>query len=60
MVWEDVYGEDKGTGSLNYISLGVGFIIGLQFCGRVLDKVSHFNNPQNGQPSNHHPRSTNL
>lgn len=39
MVWEGVYMESKGTGSLNYISLGVGFIIGLQFCGRVLDKV---------------------
>lgn len=40
MVWEGVYDEGKGTGSLNYISLGVGFILGLQFCGRVLDKVS--------------------
>lgn len=39
MVWEDVYKEPTGTASLNYLSLGVGFILGLQFCGRFLDMV---------------------
>lgn len=39
MVWEDVYKEPTGTASLNYLSLGVGFVLGLQFCGRVLDMV---------------------
>jgi hypothetical protein len=39
MVWEVVYREDTGTASLNYLSLGIGFVLGLQFCGRVLDMV---------------------
>lgn len=39
MVWESVYREDTGTASLNYLSLGIGFVLGLQFCGRVLDIV---------------------
>ncbi|KAL2844829.1 major facilitator superfamily domain-containing protein [Aspergillus pseudoustus] len=38
-VWEGVYGMNKGVASLNYLSLGVGFIIGLQFCGRLIDIV---------------------
>lgn len=40
MVWEGVYKEGKGAASLNYISLGIGFIIGLQICGRAIDLVS--------------------
>ncbi|OJI97941.1 hypothetical protein ASPVEDRAFT_185169 [Aspergillus versicolor CBS 583.65] len=48
-VWEGVYNESKGTASLNYLSLGVGFVIGLQFCGRLIDIVyqrlaKHYNN----------------
>ncbi|KAF9882785.1 hypothetical protein FE257_005153 [Aspergillus nanangensis] len=39
MVWEGVYSQEKGVASLNYLSLGVGFVIGLQFCGRVIDIV---------------------
>ena len=39
MVWEGVYKEPTGTASLNYLSLGVGFVLGLQFCGRFLDMV---------------------
>ncbi|KAG2411947.1 hypothetical protein HFD88_009503 [Aspergillus terreus] len=39
LVWEGVYNQAKGPASLNYISLGVGFVIGLQFCGRVIDIV---------------------
>ncbi|KAL4938825.1 hypothetical protein BDV06DRAFT_225609 [Aspergillus oleicola] len=38
-VWEGTYDQDKGTASLNYLSLGVGFVIGLQLCGRMLDMV---------------------
>ncbi|KAJ5479869.1 hypothetical protein N7530_005378 [Penicillium desertorum] len=38
-VWEGKYGQSKGRASLNYISLGVGFVIGLQFCGRLIDIV---------------------
>lgn len=44
-VWEGVYNESKGTASLNYLSLGVGFVIGLQFCGRLIDIVSYNCNP---------------
>ncbi|BCS21179.1 MFS transporter [Aspergillus puulaauensis] len=52
-VWEGTYNESKGTASLNYLSLGVGFVIGLQFCGRLIDIVyqrlaKHYNN--NGIP----------
>lgn len=39
IVWEGVYKEPTGTASLNYLSLGVGFVLGLQFCGQVLDIV---------------------
>ncbi|CAG7964572.1 unnamed protein product [Penicillium nalgiovense] len=38
-VWEGKYGQSKGRASLNYISLGIGFVIGLQFCGRLIDIV---------------------
>lgn len=39
MVWEEQYDQEPGPASLNYISLGVGFVIGLQISGPVLDKV---------------------
>ncbi|KAJ5092309.1 MFS transporter [Penicillium alfredii] len=39
LLWEDVYREDTGTASLNYLSLGIGFVLGLQFSGRVFDLV---------------------
>ncbi|OGM41812.1 hypothetical protein ABOM_009623 [Aspergillus bombycis] len=39
LVWEGVYSQAKDIASLNYISLGVGFVIGLQFCGRVVDII---------------------
>ncbi|KAI9371709.1 major facilitator superfamily domain-containing protein [Aspergillus egyptiacus] len=52
-VWEGTYEQDKGTASLNYISLGVGFVIGLQSCHRLIDYVylrlsTHYGN--DGRP----------
>ncbi|KAL6237200.1 hypothetical protein BDW75DRAFT_249283 [Aspergillus navahoensis] len=34
-----VYSQEKGMASLNYLSLGIGFVIGLQFCGQLIDIV---------------------
>ena len=39
MVWEEKYGQAPGQASLNYMSLGVGFVIGLQISGPLIDKV---------------------
>ena len=36
-VWETVYGESVGIGGLNYLSLGLGFLIGAQTVARVND-----------------------
>jgi MFS family permease len=41
-VFEEVYGMSIGSASLNYISLGVGFIVGLQICAPIIDRVSPF------------------
>jgi predicted MFS family arabinose efflux permease len=38
-VFEGSYNQDVGRASLNYLSLGVGFVIGLQISGRMQDKV---------------------
>ncbi|KAI2012860.1 hypothetical protein LOZ52_003712 [Ophidiomyces ophidiicola] len=38
-VWEKTYNFSSGTASLHYISLGVGFIIGLQICAPINDRV---------------------
>lgn len=38
-VWEGVYGESIGIGGLNYISLGIGFVLGAQVNARLSDKV---------------------
>lgn len=52
-VFENVYGESVGVASLNYISLAVGFTLGGQIGGRVLDyfyrKLKRENNNQ-GKP----------
>ncbi len=42
LVWEGVYKLKKGTASLNYLSLGVGFVIGLQICAPCIDRVRAF------------------
>ncbi len=39
---------DKGTASLNYLSLGVGFMIGLQISHPLIDKVSYRHRFQTG------------
>lgn len=38
-VFEKVYGMSIGNASLNYISLGVGFVVGLQICAPIIDRV---------------------
>lgn len=38
-VWEGVYGESVGVGGLNYLSLGVGFVLGAQISARVNDRI---------------------
>lgn len=40
-VWEGVYGEDVGIAGLNYISLGVGFVLGAQVNARMSDRIYH-------------------
>ncbi|KAJ4128959.1 hypothetical protein NW768_007484 [Fusarium equiseti] len=39
MVWEGQYNQLPGRASLNYISLGIGFVIGLQISGPLIDRV---------------------
>lgn len=41
-VWDGIYDMDKGPASLNYLSLGAGFIVGLQISHPVMDKVRAF------------------
>ncbi|KAG8161980.1 hypothetical protein KVR01_007745 [Diaporthe batatas] len=38
-VWDGIYDFDKGPASLNYLSLGAGFIVGLQISHPVMDKL---------------------
>ncbi|KAH6652300.1 major facilitator superfamily transporter [Truncatella angustata] len=38
-LWTKSYGESKGTASLNYISLAVGSLIGVNICGPLTDWV---------------------
>jgi len=35
----DYYNESIGIGGLNYISLGLGFLLGSQFCARANDRI---------------------
>jgi len=39
IVFEDMYDQNVGRASLNYLSLGVGFVIGLQISGTMQDRV---------------------
>ncbi|KAF5658602.1 multidrug resistant protein [Fusarium circinatum] len=53
MVWEQQYKQEPGRASLNYVSLGIGFVIGLQVSGTLIDKVyamlkTRYNHP--GRP----------
>ncbi|KAI1396270.1 MFS general substrate transporter [Hypoxylon fuscum] len=38
-VWQEVYHESVGIGGLNYISLGVGFVVGAQTMAQVNDTI---------------------
>ncbi|KAJ6263100.1 Efflux pump vrtL [Drechslerella dactyloides] len=38
-LWEIRYGQSVGIGSLNYISLGLGFFLGTQICAPINDKI---------------------
>lgn len=38
-LWTTTYGESVGIGGLNYISLAVGFFIGVQVAARLNDKI---------------------
>ena len=40
LVFEEVYDQSIGMASLNYLSLGIGFVIGLQICAPINDRVS--------------------
>lgn len=40
-LWTTVYGESLGIGSLSYISIGIGYVIGSQLGATFLDKVCH-------------------
>ena len=40
-VFEDAYDQGVGRASLNYLLLGIGFVIGLQISGPLQDKVRH-------------------
>ncbi|KAJ9285619.1 hypothetical protein DTO021C3_6873 [Paecilomyces variotii] len=41
-VWEGVYGENVGIGGLNYISLGIGFVLGAQINARASDWIYYY------------------
>ncbi|KAF4125982.1 Sugar (and other) transporter, partial [Geosmithia morbida] len=49
-VWEDRYGQEPGRASLNYISLGVGFVIGLQISGPAIDKTYKYLKERRNSP----------
>lgn len=41
-VFREQYGQDIGTASLHYISLGIGFVVGLQISGPMQDKTYRY------------------
>ncbi|KAI9734971.1 MAG: hypothetical protein M1834_002053 [Cirrosporium novae-zelandiae] len=47
-IWSDVYGESLGIGGLNFISLGVGSILGAQLSMRFVDRIYRRLKEQNG------------
>ncbi|OJD19133.1 hypothetical protein AJ78_00919 [Emergomyces pasteurianus Ep9510] len=53
LVWNGVYKQATDIASLNYLSLGVGFVLGLQICAPIMDRIyirikAHYNHP--GRP----------
>ncbi|CAN8105361.1 unnamed protein product [Discula destructiva] len=53
-VWTGIYDQNKGQASLNYLSLAIGFIIGLQISHPTMDKLYAYlkakNNMEEGLP----------
>ena len=39
-LWQDEYGQSVSMGSLNYISIGFGFVLGCEVAAPLNDKVS--------------------
>ena len=39
LLWEGRYGMARGQASLNYLSLAIGFLIGVNICGPVTDRI---------------------
>ena len=48
VLWERVYHESIAIGSLNYISLGLGFFIGAQGAARLNDRIYRYLKKKNG------------
>ena len=38
-VWQGVYQESVGVGGLNYLSLGIGFLLGAQTAAQLMDRI---------------------
>lgn len=54
LVFEDTYNQSLGRASLNYLSLGIGFVLGLQISGTLQDRAyrwcsKHQINPRSNQ-----------
>lgn len=45
-MWEGVYQMGTGVATLNYLSLGLGFVIGLLICAPLIDRVHLSPNPR--------------
>ncbi|PGH27079.1 hypothetical protein AJ80_01265 [Polytolypa hystricis UAMH7299] len=39
LVWESTYKQPTDIASLNYLSLGIGFVLGLQICAPIMDRI---------------------
>jgi hypothetical protein len=45
VVYGNTYNLPPGPATLHYIALGIGFVIGLQICAPISDRVSDFRFP---------------
>ena len=50
MVFQDAYGMSVSTASLNYLSLGIGFVLGLQVSGPLQDRTFAYCKKHNIDP----------
>ena len=39
LIWTDIYQESTSIGSLNYLSLGIGYLSGSFLCGMMVDQI---------------------